>query len=170
MVRKTGEILAQEMNETDDKEDENALLGKLRDVLQTETGEARMMLLGDRYRVIFPKNYDNQPEMVQIYSTFLTNATLDDMSWERGKIGEETIGENRYLLYYLNLEERDGENNQKIRHIILYCPIHVARHRLPGIPGAFGEEVRQGGRAGAHLLHHGPGPGHLEAAGGRGGL
>ena len=91
MVRKTGEILSQEKTGNEDKEDENALLGKLRDALQTETGEARMMLLGDRYRVIFPKNYDNQPEMVQIYSTFLTNATLDDMSWERGKIGEETI-------------------------------------------------------------------------------
>ncbi len=130
MVRKTGEILAQEKTGLDDKENENALLGKLRDALQTEAGETRMMLLGNRYRVIFPKNYDNQPEMVQIYSTFLTNATLDDMSWECGKIGEETVGENRYLLYYSDLEGKDDENNQEIRHIILYCPIHDTRQIL----------------------------------------
>lgn len=130
VVRKTGEILDEEENGTGDDEDGNALLGKLRDVLQTEAGETRMMLLGGRYRVVFPKNYDNQPEMTQIYSTFLTNATLGDMSWERGKIGEETIGESRYLLYYLNLEDQDDENNQKVRHIILYCPIHDTRQIL----------------------------------------
>ncbi len=41
---------------------------------------------------------------------------------------------------------------------------------FPGVPGVAGEEVRQGGRPGAHLLHHRQGQGHLEAPGRRRGL
>ena len=45
-------------------------------------------------------------------------------------------------------ERRLHQYDLQVRHH------HRAGHRLPGVPGAAGEKVRQRGRQGAHLLHH----------------
>lgn len=125
MVKVTGEILEESDSEyIEDEEEENSLLGKLSDAVQTGAGETRMIVLSGRYRVIFPKNYDNQPEMAQVYSMFLTMATENGNVWEQDKVLEETIGDNSYLLYYKYLPKSENEDGPAVRHIILYCPVH----------------------------------------------
>lgn len=123
MVKVTGEIL-QETEELAGEDEENALLGRLRDAVQTGVGETRMIVLSGRYRVIFPKNYDDQPEMTQLYSLFLTMATEAENVWEQDSILEETIEGNSYLLYYKYLPPSGNGEGPNVRHIILYCPIH----------------------------------------------
>lgn len=125
MVKVTGEIIRETEEEGLDSEaEENALLGRLRDAVQTGVGETRMIVLSGRYRVIFPKNYDDQPEMTQLYSLFLTMATEKENVWEQDNIWEETIEESSYLLYYKYLPSLGNEEGRNVRHIILYCPIH----------------------------------------------
>lgn len=62
--------------------------------------------------------------MSQIYSAFLNAATDDESFWEQDKILEETIEEKEYLLYYKYVTPSEREKDQKVRHILLYCPVH----------------------------------------------
>lgn len=55
---------------------------------------------------------------------FLNAATDDESFWEQDKILEETIEEKEYLLYYKYVTPSEREKDQKVRHILLYCPVH----------------------------------------------
>lgn len=121
MIRRTEEILSSEAADSSDTdEDGDGLLGELRGVIQTGTGETKMMVLSGRYRVLYPRNYGDQPEMTQIYTQFLSKMTAGEEAWPKQEIVEEAIGDNRYMLYYYNLANNDG---QKVSHILLYCPV-----------------------------------------------
>jgi len=127
MVRETGEILEEaELEGAESGSEGGSLLERLRDAVQTGAGETRMIVLSGRYRVIFPKNYDNQPEMAQMYSTFLAMATVEveeDM-WAQDTIMEVPVDGSNYLMYYTSLPDSGEEEGRTVRHIILYCPIH----------------------------------------------
>lgn len=80
-----------------------------------------MLVIGNNYRVLYPKNYDDQPEMTQMYSEFLTRMTGNDLAFESGEITEETIGDTKYMLYFLDVgQNRPGH----VQNVLLYCPIH----------------------------------------------
>lgn len=83
-----------------------------------------MLVVSEKYRVVYPKNFDDQADMSQIYSAFLNAATDDESFWEQDKILEETIEEKEYLLYYKYVTPSEREKDQKVRHILLYCPVH----------------------------------------------
>ena len=76
---------------------EMCIRDSLRDAVQTGAGEARMLVVSEKYRVVYPKNFDDQADMSQIYSAFLNAATDDESVWEQDKILEETIEEKEYL-------------------------------------------------------------------------
>lgn len=130
MVRRTEELIQEQEaagnlgGDADDEEDDgesgtagtSPLLAGLRSMVQTESGETKLLALGNRYRVIFPKNYDDQPEMTQIYSLFLSKVT----PWPEKQIVEEKVGGKDYLFYYRVV---DQEDENRVRHIILYCPV-----------------------------------------------
>ena len=122
MIKKTGEIL-ESVGEEEPNDDGGFLVGKFRDAAQTGTGETRMMILSGRYRVVYPKNYDDQPEMAQLYSMFLAMATEEDSVWEQEQIQEETIEDSRYLIYHKYIPPEENNDIQSVRHIILYCPV-----------------------------------------------
>lgn len=126
MIRRTEDIIASYEGSDDSlredaasEEEERGLLKEFREMMQTIDGETRLMLLGARYRVIYPKNYDGRPEMTQIYSRLLTGTTESGESWKEREIREETIGTGKYLLYYRALDTDD-----RVRTVILYCPIY----------------------------------------------
>ena len=96
MVRTVDGVL----EEPEDGEEGDTVLSRLRDAVQTGAGEARMLVVSEKYRVVYPKNFDDQADMSQIYSAFLNAATDDESFWEQDKILEETIEEKEYLLYY----------------------------------------------------------------------
>ena len=112
---KTVEELADEYSNLDVPDETNApdagksLLSALRNAAQTESGESKMLVIGNNYRVLYPKNYDDQPEMTQMYSEFLTRMTGNDPAFESGEITEETIGDTKYMLYFLDVgQNRPG--------------------------------------------------------------
>ena len=108
-------------DETNAPDAGKSLLSALRNAAQTESGESKMLVIGNNYRVLYPKNYDDQPEMTQMYSEFLTRMTGNDPSFESGEISEEMIGDTRYMLYFLDVgQKRSG----RVQNILLYCPIH----------------------------------------------
>ena len=108
-------------DESDAKDDRGSLLNALKNAAQTESGESKMLVIGKNYRVLYPKNYDDQPEMTQMYSEFLTRMTGNDPAFESGEITEETIGETKYMLYFLDI----GQNrSDRVQNVLLYCPIH----------------------------------------------
>mgnify|MGYP004544403373 FL=1 len=108
-------------DESDAKDDRGSLLNALKNAAQTESGESKMLVIGKNYRVLYPKNYDDQPEMTQMYSEFLTRMTGNDPAFESGEITEETIGETKYMLYFLDV----GQNRPgRVQNVLLYCPIH----------------------------------------------
>lgn len=76
------------------------VLSRLRDAVQTGARGGRMLVVSEKYRGVYPKNFDDQADMSQIYSAFLNAATDDESFWEQDKILEETIEEKEYLLYY----------------------------------------------------------------------
>ena len=124
---KTVEELTEEYSNVDvpdensAQDDRGSLLNALRNSAQTESGETKMLVIGKNYRVLYPKNYDDQPEMTQMYSEFLTRMTGNDPSFESGEISEEMIGDTRYMLYFLDVgQKRSG----RVQNILLYCPIH----------------------------------------------
>ena len=102
------------------EEEKNALLSALREAAQTGAGGAKMLVLGGKYRVLYPRNYDDRPEMTLLYAEALTRMTGGGDSWKQGTIFEETIGDSRYLLYFKALE---GAEEEKVQKILLYCPI-----------------------------------------------
>ena len=104
------------------EEEERGLLKEFREMVQMTEGDTRLLLLGARYRVIYPKNYDGRSEMTQIYSRLLTGTTESGGAWKEHEILEETIGEGKYLLYYRTLDTDDT-----VRTVILYCPIYDTR-------------------------------------------
>ena len=112
------------LEEPEDGEEGDTVLSRLRDAVQTGAGEARMLVVSEKYRVVYPKNFDDQADMSQIYSAFLNAATDDESFWEQDKILEETIEEKEYLLYYKYVTPSEREKDQKVRHILLYCPVH----------------------------------------------
>ncbi len=120
MVRTVDGVL----EEPEDGEEGDTVLSRLRDAVQTGAGEARMLVVSEKYRVVYPKNFDDQADMSQIYSAFLNAATDDESFWEQDKILEETIEEKEYLLYYKYVTPSEREKDQKVRHILLYCPVH----------------------------------------------
>lgn len=83
--------------------------------------ETRMLAVSDDYQLLYPLSFSGQPELTSLYTLFLTNATGVEDSWEPGKTIEETVDDDKYLVYYQNLEV---ENSDEVRHLILYCPIY----------------------------------------------
>ena len=151
---KTVEELTEEYSNVDvpdensAQDDRGSLLNALRNSAQTESGETKMLVIGKNYRVLYPKNYDDQPEMTQMYSEFLTRMTGNDSAFESGEITEETIGDTKYMLYFLDVgQNRPGH----VQNVLLYCPIHdtsvilneVSRLVLM-IMGAMAGAVRKG--------------------------
>lgn len=56
-----------------------------------------------------------------MYSEFLTRMTGNDSAFESGEITEETIGDTKYMLYFLDV----GQNRPcHVQNVLLYCPIH----------------------------------------------
>lgn len=101
--------------------DEDRLLTLLQDELQKENVETRMMAVSGGYRVLYPLNFDSQPELTEFYPTFLTRSTGAEDFWEQGRIVEESIADSKYLMYYRHVES-DGDD--QVKHLILYTPIH----------------------------------------------
>lgn len=123
MVEKTEELLADTAGKELEEDGNGSLVNKLRDVAQTGTGETRMMVLSGRYRVVYPRNYDDQPEMSQIYSVFLAMATGGESGWVQGDVLEETVEGKRYLIYYRYVYDEEEDEGQRVRHVLLYCPV-----------------------------------------------
>jgi len=126
MVRIVEELTEEYSNldvsdENSETEDQGSLLSALRNAAQTESGETKMLVLGNNYRVLYPKNYDDQTEMTQMYSEFLSRMTGEDPSFESGAITDEMIGDSRYILYFLDVGK---EHSGRVQNILLYCPIH----------------------------------------------
>lgn len=103
------------------EEDGRSLEERLENAVQAETGNTRMMILSERYRVIYPKNYDNQQETDQLYTFFLTTKTQEEDGWEENKVLEENIEEDQYLICYKLIPQ--GQEEEQARYILLYCPI-----------------------------------------------
>ena len=101
--------------------DPEIMLSLLQEELQAEGTETRMMAVSGGYRVLYPVNFDERPEMSEFYPMFLTKATGDEEFWEQGRILEETIGAGKYLLYYRHLEHGDPDH---VKHLVLYTPIY----------------------------------------------
>ncbi len=124
---KTVEELADEYSNLDVPDETNApdagksLLSALRNAAQTESGESKCWSLEIITGCCTRKNYDDQPEMTQMYSEFLTRMTGNDPAFESGEITEETIGDTKYMLYFLDVgQNRPGH----VQNVLLYCPIH----------------------------------------------
>ena len=103
------------------EEDSEIFLSLLQDELQAEGTETRMMAVSGGYRVLYPVNFDERPEMSVFYPMFLTKATGDEEFWEQGRILEETIGDEKYLLYYRHIKNGDSD---QVKHLVLYTPIY----------------------------------------------
>lgn len=89
--------------------------------LSPETTSLRMMAVNDGFQVLYPADFDRNPEMIELYTLLLTKTTGNEDSWLSGKTAEETMEENKYLLYFKELEEADCS---EIRYLLLYCPIY----------------------------------------------
>jgi len=103
------------------EEDPEKILSLLQNEMQAEGTETRMMAVSGGYRVLYPVNFDDRPEMTEFYSLFLTKATGTEEFWEQGRILEETVGDETFLLYYRHVENEDPD---RVKHIILYTPIY----------------------------------------------
>ena len=99
----------------------DSFLTELITEMEEEHVETRLMAVGDGYRLLYPLDFDSQPELEELYPLFLTKVTGDDELWSIGTVSEEMIGEDRYLLYYLNMEPV-GED--AVHHLILYHPVY----------------------------------------------
>ena len=88
--------------------------------LNVETG---VMAVGEGYRLLYPVDFANHPEMAELYPMYLTRMTGAEDFWEPGVIYEEMLGNDRYLLYYM---EKADASEEDVRHLILYHPVHDA--------------------------------------------
>ena len=98
------------------------LLEELAGEMAAENMETKMMAVGDGYRLLYPADFEDQPEMTELYPLFLTKVTgAEDELWKEKTIFEESIDGNQYLLYYMNLEL---DENDPVDHLILYHSVH----------------------------------------------
>ena len=102
------------------KEDED-LIGEFGEELAGESVETRMMAVGDGYRLLYPMDFSTYPELNELYTLFLTMATGAEDSWTTGVTVEETVGEEKYLLYYQDLTE---ETDEQVNYVVLYSPLY----------------------------------------------
>lgn len=98
----------------------DAFLEEIIEELDAKNVETKLMIIGDGYRMLYPVDFDKQPEMTELYSVFLTRMTGSEEAWESGKMLEEIIGEERYLLYYIDL----NPETEMARYLLLYHPLH----------------------------------------------
>lgn len=126
LVRKTEEALLGN-SDGDEEQEEQDLLNRLKAVTRAEKGESRMVIINEKYRVVYPRNYEEQPEMSQVYSQFLSENPAGLPGWEEDAIFEEKIGEKNYMIYY---EQLDSEDSHKVRYLIIYCPVHETERLL----------------------------------------
>lgn len=90
--------------------------------MDAENLETKMMAVGGGYRLLYPADFEEQPEMTELYPLFLTKVTgAEDEPWEIDAIFEDSIDGEQYLLYYMNLELDDADGTD---HLILYHPVH----------------------------------------------
>lgn len=90
--------------------------------MEAENVETKMMAVGGGYRLLYPADFEEQPEMTELYPLFLTKVTgAEDELWETDAIFEDSIDGEQYLLYYMNLELDDADGAD---HLILYHPVH----------------------------------------------
>lgn len=123
LVRKTEEAIVG----NGDGEEEADLLDRLRTITRKDKGESQMIIMNGKFRVIYPKNYSEQPEMSQIYSTFLAENPVGAPSWEEETIFEKSFGDKKYMMYYGTLDRQDS---QKARYVVIYCPVHDTERLL----------------------------------------
>lgn len=95
-------------------------LDEIIEELDAKNVETKLMVIGDGYRLLYPVDFEKQTEMTELYPMFLTRMTGGEEIWESEKILEETIGDEQYLLYYVDLELEDGMT----RYLFLYHPLH----------------------------------------------
>lgn len=96
-------------------------LEQMAEEMEAENVETRMMAIGDGYRLIYPVDFEKQPEMTELYPMFLTQITgAEDERWVSGKMVEENIDGTMYLRYYLETEQEEGI----VKHMVLYHPVH----------------------------------------------
>ena len=98
-----------------------SFLTDLTEELEYENMETRLMAVGEGYRLLYPRDFGKWPELAELYPMFLTKVTGGDENWDTGTVQEETIGDGRYLLYYIN-SEQEGED--AVQHLILYHPVY----------------------------------------------
>ena len=111
---------------------DNELLLELRQLIQTKTG-VNWLVLGDRYRVLHPQNYDDEPIMTSLYSEYLSQVSAaGESAWKEGEIFEDSIEGSQYVLYYRTVEPI---GNQNVRCLILYSPLYDTREILDDVSG-----------------------------------
>ena len=123
LVRKTESAIA----ENGDSGEEADLLDRLRTITRKDKGESQMIIMNGKFRVIYPKNYKDQPDMSQIYSTFLAENPAGMSSWQEEAIFEKSFGDKKYMMYYGTIDRTDS---QKARYLVIYCPIHDTERLL----------------------------------------
>ena len=90
--------------------------------MDAENVETKMMAVGDGYRLLYPADFEDQPEMTELYPLFLTKVTgAEDEFWNEGAIFEEAIDGQQYLLYYMVMEP---EADEAVEYLVLYHPVH----------------------------------------------
>lgn len=112
--------------------DSEEFLEVLEEAFGENRGDIGLMAVSGGYRVLFPRNYDAQEELTELYSAFLTGITEEDDSWKSGNITQQEIGIHTYLMYYQCLEAKDS---QEINHVILYCPVQDVNQILEQVSG-----------------------------------
>lgn len=109
----------------------DSFLESLTEELEAKNVETKLMVVGEGYRLLYPVDFEKQPEMTELYPLFLTRMTGNEEMWESGKILEETIGDVKYLLYYIDLE-LVGETSCSL---LFYHPLHDKSGLLEQISG-----------------------------------
>lgn len=109
----------------------DSFLEEIIEELDAKNVETKLMVLGDGYRLLYPIDFEKQTEMSEVYPMFLTQMTGNEEMWEQEKILEEIIGDERYLLYYVDLGLEDGMT----RYLFLYHPLHDNNGLLGQISG-----------------------------------
>ncbi len=101
---------------------------ELAEAIRHEAVETELIVMNDSFRVLYPTNFDDRPEMTDMYALALTNLTDTDSPWNSGEIVEDTVGEDNYLIYS-DTVLYCGEDDETL-HIILYCPIQDTAYIL----------------------------------------
>ncbi len=103
------------------REESEPFLEQMAGELEAELMETNMMAVGEGYRLLYPVDFDRQPEMTELYPLFLTKVTgAEEDLWPAETMLEENVDGNMYLLYYFHWEQEEDA----VRHLILYHPVH----------------------------------------------